>query len=88
MLFLQDPALLVHNLILSAPYPSDPRAEEGADSSSHTTLYLSEKVYLRKSSAFCVSECAGTHARIIIIILVFLHCEMAMNIKAEFETIF
>ena len=32
--------------------------------------------YLRKSSALCVSKCAGTHARIIIrIMVVFLLCE-------------
>ena len=32
--------------------------------------------YFRKSGALCISECAGTHARIIIgIILTFLFCE-------------
>ena len=47
----------------------------------HYIQLLREVVaYLRKSSAFCVSECAGTHARIIIrIMVVFFHCEMVIK---------
>ena len=65
MMVLQDLVLLVHVPIPSAPSLDDPSAEVERYNMKEW-LHKSLCAYLRNCSALCVSECSGTHDRIII----------------------
>ena len=80
MQFLQDPAVSVHNLFLSGPFPGDPIAQNNETLCRINFITLANyigDVYLRISTALSVSKYTRTYAGIIIrIMAMFLLCEI------------